>query len=537
MKGILEKIHPKFYIALSGILIGLSIVFAEIGIISYVALVPLAYAMYKRMSEAGYSAKKAYLDGFLFYMFFDIVTFHWITYFYPLDFAGIGNIEAIFIILLGWIGLSALQSAFSALVFVLVWKFIKTSTYQRHPILLAPFAAALFAINEWTQTFTWAGVPWARIAISQTKMPILMQSASVLGSYFLTFIVVLINILIAFFIICPNKRRKYAFALLSVFVFNLALGVAIYFTPSVDEEREIKVASVQGNSYYEMDFLWPSRVLDVYSKLTRDAVENGAELVIWPEGTFALDIHDKILIEGNSLCEISVLVSALAKELGVTIALGTYCNDEEKIHSSMSVFYPDGSSHINAYAKRRPVPFGEFLPFENLVLSIAPVLAQINAFSSLDEGERSTYFYSDKSDDSLKVGTLICFDSIYDQLGIDSAKEGAEIFIIPSNDSWFFDSRALNMHHAQNILRTVEQRKYSINCGNTGITSIVNYRGEVISSMPIETEGYIIGTVYASSGRSVYSYIGNLFVYLCVATVITVFAYDAVSRKKFLVEN
>jgi apolipoprotein N-acyltransferase len=183
------------------------------------------------------------------------------------------------------------------------------------------------------------------------------------------------------------------------------------------------------------------------------------------------------------------------------------------------------------------VPFGEFLPFENIVLSIAPILAQINAFSNLDEGERSTYFYSDKSDDSLKVGTLICFDSIYEQLGIDSAREGAEIFIIPSNDSWFFDSRALNMHHAQNILRTLEQRKYSINCGNTGITSIVNYRGEVINSMPIETEGYIIDTVYASSGRSVYSYIGNLFVYLCVATVISVFAYDAVGRKKFLAEN
>ena len=66
MKGILEKIHPKFYIFLSGILIGLSLVFAEIGIISYIALVPLFFAMYKRMSEASYSAKKAYLDGFLF---------------------------------------------------------------------------------------------------------------------------------------------------------------------------------------------------------------------------------------------------------------------------------------------------------------------------------------------------------------------------------------------------------------------------------------------------------------------------------------
>ena len=537
MKGILVKIHPKFYIFLSGILIGLSLVFAEMGIISYIALVPLFFAMYKRMSGAGYSAKKAYLDGFLFYTAFYLVAFHWITYFYPLDFAGIGNIEAIGVILLGWFGLSALQSAFSALVFVLVWKFIRTTVYQRYPILLAPIVAALFAINEWTQTFTWAGVPWGRIAISQTEMPILMQSASLFGSYFLTFIVVLVNVLIAFIIICPDKRRKYAFVALSVFLFNLGLGTALYFVPAVDEEKEIKVASVQGNSFYTADFLWPGKIFEIYSKHTRDAVKNGAELIIWPEGTFALDIHDTILVEGKSLCEISILVSALAKELGVTIALGSYCNSDEATNSSMSVFYPDGTSNINAYAKRRPVPFGEFLPFEDLVFSIAPVLAQINVFSSIDAGESSTYFYSDKSEDAIKVGTLICFDSIYEQLGIDSAKEGAEILIITSNDSWFFDSRALNMHHAQNILRAVEQRKYTINCANTGISSIVNYRGEVINQIPIETEGYIIDSVYASNGRSVYSYIGNLFVYTCVAALIAVLVCDTVGKKKFLVED
>ena len=126
----------------------------------------------------------------------------------------------------------------------------------------------------------------------------------------------------------------------------------------------------------------------------------------------------------------------------------------------------------------------------------------------------------------------MCFDSIYDQLGIDSAREGAEIFIIPSNDSWFYDSRALYMHHSQNILRAVEQGKYTVNCANTGITSVINDKGEVINEMPIFSEGYVIDTVYASSTRTLYSYIGNLFVYLCITGIIVVFVADFVQRKR-----
>ena len=57
MKDALEKINPRFYILLSGLLIGLSIIFSGIGWLSYVALVPLAYAIYKRVNTGDYNAK------------------------------------------------------------------------------------------------------------------------------------------------------------------------------------------------------------------------------------------------------------------------------------------------------------------------------------------------------------------------------------------------------------------------------------------------------------------------------------------------
>ena len=126
MKDILNRIHPRFYIFLSGILLGFTVIFSEIGLLSYIALIPLACILYKKAECGNYNVKKAYLDGFIFYMSFDLVAFHWFTYFYPLDFAGIGNIEAISVIVLAWVGLSALQSVFSALVFVVGSKFMNT---------------------------------------------------------------------------------------------------------------------------------------------------------------------------------------------------------------------------------------------------------------------------------------------------------------------------------------------------------------------------------------------------------------------------
>ena len=532
MRNWLNGIKSIVLISVSGILLGFTVIFAKLGLLAYFVIIPLALVLFRRIERGEYNVKKAYLDGFVFYMSFDIVAFHWFTYFYPLDFAGIDNFGAIVIVALAWFGISAIQGVFSALVFVIISRLARTSICKKYTVLIAPLTAGLFAVNEWIQTFTWAGIPWGRIAISQTEMPILIQSASLFGSYFITFFVILVGFLIAYAILYAEKRRLATLFVIAVFVFNLVIGTVIYFVPRVDESRSIKAASVQGNIQSQKIFESNADKFAIYERLTRSAVSDGAELIVWPEGTFAVDIHTNIRINGDSPKPISQAVSDLAKELGVTITLGTYVRSSDAFNTSMSVFYPDGSSNINAYAKRRPVPFGEFLPFREFVSVVVPLLAQINIFADVDAGEKATVFDATLGEDPIQVGTLICFDSIYETLGIDSARAGAQMLIIPSNDSWFYDSRALYMHHSQNILRAVEQGKYTMSCANTGISSVVNDKGEIINDMPIYQEGYVIDTVYASSTRTLYSYIGNLFVYLCIAFVGAIFFVDILKKKK-----
>lgn len=533
MIDFVNKIPKRLLILLSGLLLGLTVIFADIGIIAYIAVIPMGIALFGKLNSGKYKKRAAYLDGFIFYMGFDLVCFHWFIYFYPLEFAGFNYAESVLIIALAWVGLSLLQSVFSALVFVFISVLSRTVIYKRSPVLMPFFVAALFTANEWTQTFTWAGVPWGRIAISQTEMPILMQSASLFGSYFLTFIVVLINMLLAYAIVNIEKRRFLALSALGIFAANALFGTVAYYVPAADEARSITVAAVQGNFPSQTNYgATAVEVYKTYEKLTIEAAEAGADVIIWPEGTFPISINQYFSYNGKYI-SLADRVSDLASEIGATIVLGSYTVSDGKLYNSMSAFYENGDQIIDAYSKMRRVPFGEYVPMKDLITSLVPQLGELNVLGNdVNRGTGYRTFPSTVGDSAVKVGTLICFDSIYEETGLGMAREGAELLIVPSNDSWFYDSRALNMHHSQNILRAVETGKYTVNCGNTGMTSIVSDKGEVLVQIPIFEDGYAIGTVSPSSVRTLYSYIGNLFVYLCVAFVIASIIIEGVIRLK-----
>ena len=534
MKGFLSKINPKLYILISGILLGVSIAFAKIGAISYLALIPLCLVMLKRIDSVEYKFKQAYFDGFVFFFSYYLIAFHWLLYFYPLDFTGLNRFEAAIVVALAWVGIPLIQAAFSSLIFVVIAHFSKTRIYKKHPLCLVIFAAALFVINEWSQTFTWAGVPFARISISQTEMPILMQSASVFGGYFLTFIVVAINILLSLAIYKLQFRRLFCILASALFTCNLAFGLVLYFIPLHNENDQIKVAALQGNLPSQEDYgFFLDGVFETYEALIIEAAQDGASLIVLPEGAFLADVNGYIdLGKDRGLTSLNKAMTSLADELDVSIVVGSLFIDEnENYYNATSIFYPDGTSILGASFKEKLVPFGEFVPMRSIIETFVPMLSMVNSMpddlTSFSEQKVFSSYHN-----NINIGSLICYDSIFEGVARDSAIAGAEIFIVPSDDSWFYNSRALNMHHSQNILRAVEQGRYTISCANTGLTSIVNNKGEIIEQMPIFTKGYVVGMVYATSNRTIYSYIGNLFVYVCILAIALPFGSEFILDKK-----
>ena len=102
---------------------------------------------------------------------------------------------------------------------------------------------------------------------------------------------------------------------------------------------------------------------------------------------------------------------------------------------------------------------------------------------------------------------------------IEAVRNGAEIIVISTNDSWFSDSAALDMHNGQARLRAIETGRYVVRSANTGISSIIDPMGNVKSELGALERGVVVSEISARSENTLYVYIGNLFAYLCLAFV------------------
>ena len=131
-----------------------------------------------------------------------------------------------------------------------------------------------------------------------------------------------------------------------------------------------------------------------------------------------------------------------------------------------------------------------------------------------------------------KVGCLICFDSIYETLSLESVADGAELLCISTNDSWFSGSSALRQHNAQAQLRAIENNRYIVRSANTGISSIISSKGEIIDSVGDSKEGYAIGDVAYIQERTLYSLTGNMIVWLSLSFIAFTCVLAFIENKK-----
>ena len=252
-----------------------------------------------------------------------------------------------------------------------------------------------------------------------------------------------------------------------------------------------------------------AEVMEVYGDLSREAAAAGADVIVWPETCIPANIDRKAWVYEY--------VTELSRECGVPILCGLFtrvAEGSEADYNSIVVALPDGTVHGTVYNKRNPVPFGEFVPLRGLVMTLVPPLAEINTLAEdIPAGDDSVVFDLEVG----QIGSLICFDSIYERNAVDSIRNGAQLLAVSTNDSWFTDSRGVWMHHAQSQLRAIETGRWVVRSANTGVSSVINNRGEVLESLaPLKT-GYVLEEVRLSDRVTVYSVIGNVFAYACVA--------------------
>ncbi len=517
------------YLLLGSALTALTLIFPQIGIFEWLTMVPLMIGVYRLCADDSCTLRRAFGHGFLTIYVFNFIIYHWFVHLYPLDFVGMDKASSAIVVAVAWLGLPVLQALVGGAVFWCFRLLQKSGLFKCMP-LLRPFVfAALWVAFEWSSSLTWAGVPWGRLPLGQVELLPILQTSSLFGTYFVTFLIVLVNGLIAYALF--EVRRSWICCAVAGILFFGNLGAGFFLQNQTEKNNgiTIKAAVVQGNidSHEKWSADANQMTMEIYGRLTREAVAAGAELVVWPESVFPSELNHKPAVRE--------FVSALAEECDITLVFGAFYGGEgDEYYNALFMVDPDGGIHEEYYTKRHLVPFGEYVPMRELIMTLVPPLAELSALDNdVTPGNEAVVFDGKFG----KVGSLVCFDSIYESLTRSSVQNGAELMIISSNDNWFYDSAAVYQHQAQAQLRAIESGRYFVRSASTGISTIIAPDGEQLTFVDPLTEGVGLADVSIRQENTLYTRIGNLFVYLClgfigIAFVIGAVGYWSLRRRK-----
>lgn len=510
---------------LSAVATGLVVSYLLPSAFEFVSLIPFMFVLLSRAGGEKWLRRGLRL-GFLYFYVYYLTVWHWFLQMYPLEFTGISRPAALAVVVVAWLGLPLFQTSAA------MWQAPLFLFMARSPLLSrdgrprasAPAAfAAVLVMFEWIQSLTWAGVPWGRLAIGQAYVPPMIGTASLFGSYFVSFVVAAVNAYIAYAIIlflAGDRIRAAASctAALVILTANLTYGsLRIYIkdknapAPEINASESengdiLTVSVVQGNVSSKDKWRDGSygNLFSTYASLTAASADEGADMVVFPETAMPWVVNGDRTVLRDDLEELSRLSGS------VLIATAFWKGDGESSYNAVITVDPElGLDEEHTYYKRHLVPFGEFVPFEDVIRVLVPPLADIGLFdgdiSTGDAGRvLETRFGT--------VGAMVCFDSIYEGSGLDAVRAGAELLSVSTNDSWFDGSAAIRQHTAQSVLRAVECDRYVCRAGNTGFSCIISPAGEIVSSVEAETRGIAVCNVEMRSTRTLYSRIGNGFI-------------------------
>ena len=512
-----RRLRPLLLV-FAGALFALPLLFPAVSFLGFVLMIPATLLIFPDyLNKENSSPLRADRDGFLLMSGFFLLVFHWFYGMYPLSFLGVFTpIEALGAILLCHIGLSLLQSAFFALIFPLLYLIRKALPDRTVPYFLSPLFASLYTLAEWSQNLTWAGVPWGSLALGQYEDLAFLQWASLFGSHYLSFILVLVNGYFATACLTLNKARLSSFykekkprvfatfALL-VTLIHIGGGAILYAVPK-EESSSVRVGLLQlGISSQGAGIVSTYEAYLTGERLIKEGAENGVTVFVWSETAIATNLITSPYAK---------MLSVLSEEYGVTHYVGSFHNSGVgETFAHKNVLYritPDGTVDSVRYEKRHLVPFGEYLPWRPFFEAVLPSLTKLLRDPEFTAGEDATVF----QDGTASPGALICFDSIYPSLATDSVKNGADYLILSTNDSWFSGSLALYQHNGHAVLRAVECGRTVARCAGTGISSFISAKGDILSVSKENESVCLVGDISTYSDYTLYTCIGDLFILL-----------------------
>jgi len=498
----------------SGLLLCLSFPKANLGILIWIALVPLLYALRDK------NLQNAFHVGFIAGFLYNAGLVYWIVYVVahyghlPL-YAGVSVMFLLVIYL----------SIYPALFCLGVAYFLKRGV---RAVLIAP---PLWTALEYVKAHLFSGFPWEDLAYSQHGQLPLIQIADITGPYGITFLIVLVNCIvydcvIGFFPPPWGKRRlPTSEIVIGAVLMALVVGYGMYRIDTLkDTDRDfnpVNVLIVQGNIDQSVKWTpeFQTKTLDIYRNMSVNASKKGVSLIVWPETAVPFYFQNDD--------ELSRGVVDVTRGTGAWMLFGSpsYERGGERVSFYNSAYLLSPAGHVaGRYDKVHLVPFGEYVPLQNVLFFIDKLVAGAGDFKP--GGGIVPLAMGDHT-----IGPLICYEAIFPEISREHRLRGAELLVNITNDAWYGNTSAPYQHLTMAIYRAIENRTYLIRAANTGISAIVNPAGEIVSRTGLFEREVLDGTVEFTRHRTLYSRYGNVFTCFCMGFLLMAFPVS-LRRKK-----
>jgi apolipoprotein N-acyltransferase len=347
---------------------------------------------------------------------------------------------------------------------------------------------AAFAIFESLRSIGTFGAPFGQIGTSQASTSLGMLAAYV-GTYGVTFVVCATGGFAVDAIVRKTWRpfATFAIALVAVWTLGWAFWPARHAPPAT-----VPVAAIQGNITQSLKWT-PQMATDAivqYQNQTRALAAFHPQLVVWPETAVAEEL--------NRDPQTMASLSRLARSLGTTLVVGAQrAHEPDIIYNSLYIFDTSGLRSI--YDKRQMVPIVETMP---------PYFTWLPYVAELGGGEMTGGTHDGiYTAGGLTFAPLICWESAFADIAHAQVTEGAQIFVIATDDAWFGDTAGPPMHAQIAQMRAIENGMWVVRAASTGVSGIIAPDGTYAARADVGVRAVVRGTVGPPAG-SIFASLG-----------------------------
>ena len=510
------KYRNSFFLSiLSGLMLGISWPTYGFYFLIFIAFTPLIHLIESNKNE---NIFKLTFFSFVTFMVWNIITTHWLYYatLTGMLFAIIVNSILMSLIVLASLSIwKKLSYKLSIIFFISLWicfeKFHLNWDFSWPWLNLGNVFSENIKIIQWFEyTGVFGGTLWVLISnfVSYNLLKKLINHENFKSDTIYVSVIILIPIIVS---------------------------LIIYTNIDVEEEK-IKTVIIQPNidPYNEKFNRSNDQNLRYLESILND-VKNRNSLVILPEtyfsdGSLISSLNYSTLVEG-----LKGIRERYDTEILTGIELYDVFNDSSRVKKysnrlennrwldlfNASIFI---SEDIDIYKKSKLVVGIEKMPYKNFLEPLLGTLLIDFGGLSYSRGYQD-YRTVFKSNTGTKVAPIICYESIYGEYVSEYVRNGANLLAIITNDGWWNNTEGHKQHLSYARLRSIETRKNIVRSANTGISAVINYRGEILKTIGYEQEGLINKNVGMNDKITFYTKYGDYIFRLCLFFIIIISAF------------